>query len=180
MEINYQISREELVNFHTNHITETKNYKYAIIGNTFFLFLLVFFVLIVSKNSLYTLSTIVMCLIFLVFRKKYMLHRIKKRLLKIFSFEKYNNYFQPTILVVIEDGLNLSTNLSQRIYKWASLNKIYLIDNYIFIQTNSHDDLLIPTNAFKDSKDKEFFINIITQNTNLEIRNKYPIEFKYQ
>ncbi|WP_234121235.1 hypothetical protein [Clostridium hydrogenum] len=180
MRINYKISIDELVNFHTKYVTETKNYKYAIIGNTIFMLLLIFLVFMLSKSSFYTISTLIMCFVCLLFRKRYMIYGIRKRLRKIFSFEKYNNYFEATTLIIDENGLNLSTNLSQRAYKWISLKSLYLIDNYVFIRTNTHDDILIPIDSFSLLKDKDFFINTIINNTNLVLKNTYPIDFKYQ
>ncbi|MFL0252498.1 hypothetical protein ACJDT4_18970 [Clostridium neuense] len=180
MEINYTISKEELVNFHIKHVTETKNYKDATIGNTIFMILLIFLVFMLSKSSFYTISTSIMCFVFLLFRKKYMLIRIRQKLDKIFSFEKYNNYFEPTKLIIDEYGLNLSTNLSQKTYKWNSLKDLYLIDSYIFIRTTTHDDILIPIESFTLPENKDFFINSIIDNTNLRLRNQYPMDFKYQ
>jgi hypothetical protein len=37
MEINFTITREELVNFHMHHITKTKDYKRAIIANNIYI-----------------------------------------------------------------------------------------------------------------------------------------------
>lgn len=180
MEINYAISKEELLNFHTKYITKTKNYKTAATGNTIFMLLLIFLVLILSKSPFYTIATSIMCFVALLFRKKYILARIRQKLLKIFSFEKYNDYFEPTKLTIDEYGLNLSTNLSKKTYKWLSLKNLYVIDNYIFIRTSAHDDILIPIQSFKSPEDKDLFINTIINNTNLKLINKYPIDFKYQ
>lgn len=180
MEINYTISKEELLNFHVKHVTETKNYKNATINNTVFMFLILFLVFIISKHSYYTIAAFITWLILLLFRKKIILYILRKKLYKIFSFEKYNNYFEPTKLIIDEYGLNLNTNLSQKTYKWISLKSLYVIDNYIFIRTATHDDILVPIASFTSPENKDFFINSIINNTNLKSKNNYPIDFKYQ
>lgn len=180
MEINYTISKEDLLNFHIKHITKTKNYKNAIIRNTILMLLFILLALIISKSSLYTISISIVCFIFLIFRKKYILSRTRQKLYKIFSFEKYNNCFEPTKLIIDEYSLTLDTNLSKKTYKWLSLKSLYIIDDYIFIRTAAHDDILVPIDSFTSPENKDFFINNIINNTNLKLENKYPIDFKYQ
>ncbi|MFL0252115.1 hypothetical protein ACJDT4_16970 [Clostridium neuense] len=179
MEINYIISKEELVNFHMKHVTETKNYKKATINNTIFTLLILFLVFIISKHSYYTITAFITCLVLLLFRKKIVLYLLRKKLYKILSFEKYTNYFEHTTLMIYEQGLKLTTNLSEKNYKWNSIKSLHLIDKFLLIKTNTHDNILIPIDSFKSLESKDFFINSIINNTNLKLQNKYPIDFNY-
>jgi hypothetical protein len=180
MEINFTISKEELVNFHMNHVTETKNYKNAIIGNTFFMILFIIFVFLISKRFSDSINVFILWVILLLFRKKYFLYGIRRKLKKVFSFEKNKNYFESTKLISNERGLKLITSLSEKIYNWESIKKVNLIDNYIFIMTSTHDDILIPIKSFESLEQKDLFLNNIVENTNLKLYYKYPIDIKYQ
>lgn len=179
MEINYTISKEDLLNFHVKHVTETKNYKYATISNTIFMILILFLVFIISKHSYYTIAAFITWLILLLFRKKIVLYLLRKKLHKIFSSEKYTNYFEHTTLMIYEQGLKLNTNLSERIYKWNSIKSLHIIDKFLLIITNTHDNILIPINSFKSLENKDLFISSIINNTSLKLKNKYPIDFNY-
>lgn len=180
MEIKLTITREELLNFHMNHITETKDYKYAVAGNNAYMILVLLFIIVILHRSYLIFVAIITWFVLLLFRKKYMLYRLRKRLKKIFLFEKYNDYFESAKLIMNENGLNSISNLSEKIYKWKSIKDIYLVDNYIFIRTITHDDILIPISSFNSTENKDFFISTVIKNTNLQLKNKYPIDFKYQ
>lgn len=180
MEINFTITREELLNFHMNHITETKDYKYAVIGAIVNIILSISFFIIIFNQLYMTITFIIGVCICLLFRKKYVLYRLRKRLNKIFLFQKYNDYFEFTKLIMNEYGLTSVTNLSKKTYKWKSIKDIFLVDNYIFVRTITHDDILIPISSFIPSENKEIFIKNIIKNTNLQLNYKYPIDFKYQ
>ena len=52
--------------------------------------------------------------------------------------EKYKSYFEPTKLIITERGLTLITSLSEKTYKWESIEKVICIDNYIFITINKY------------------------------------------
>lgn len=180
MEIKFTVTREELLNFHMNHITETKDYKRAVTGNNIYMILVLFFIFIILHRSYLIIAGVTTWFVMLLFRKKFMLYRLRKRLEKIFLFRKYNDYFESTKLSMNENGLKSISNLSEKIYKWNSIKDIYLVDNYIFIRTITHDDILIPISSFKSSEDKDYFISNVIKTTNLQLKNKYPIDFKYQ
>lgn len=103
---------------------------------------------------------------------------LKRKLNNVFMSDKYKDYFENTKLVTTEVGLQTSTSLSEKTYKWQSIKIISLIDNYIFIITAANDELFIPIRAFKDSRHKELFLNNLIEKTNLKLSYTYPIDSK--
>ncbi|EHJ00337.1 hypothetical protein CDLVIII_3784 [Clostridium sp. DL-VIII] len=70
-------------------------------------------------------------------------------------------------------------NLSEKTYKWESIKKVISIDNYIFITTSVHDDILIHISSFKLPEQKNLFLDNIIENTNLNLEYRYPIGIQY-
>ncbi|URZ05996.1 YcxB family protein, partial [Clostridium felsineum] len=180
MEINYKISREELINFHISHFKETKIYKKAM-TKQFILVTLIIILTTILFQKLYLFALLILlCGVLSLSRKKRLSFLLRKKLNKVFLSEKYTDYFKSTKIALTENGLHVETNLSEKDYKWQTIKIISLIDNYIFIITASNDDFLIPSNSFKDTNDKNKFLNSLTKNTNLTISYKYPIDTKYK
>ncbi|MCR3759753.1 YcxB family protein [Clostridium felsineum] len=180
MEISYQISREELINFHIAHFRETKIYRKAM-TKQFILVTLIIILTTILFQKLYLFALLILlCGVLSLSRKKRLSFLLRKKLNKVFLSEKYNDYFEKTKIIITETELQSKTNLSEKNYKWQTIKIISLLDNYIFIITTSNDEFLIPNSAFKDNNDKEKFLNALTKNTNLTISYKYPIDTKYK
>ncbi|MCR3759752.1 hypothetical protein KYB31_12265 [Clostridium felsineum] len=180
MEISYQISREELINFHIAHFKETRIYKKATIKQAILVTLLIILTCIVFQSLYYFLVETIGYIFLLILIRKRVSSLLRKKLNKVFLSTKYTDYFKSTKIALTENGLHVETNLSEKDYKWQTIKIISLIDNYIFIITASNDDFLIPSNSFKDTNDKNKFLNSLTNNTNLMISYKYPIDTKYK
>lgn len=173
MEIDYTISKKELVDFHMNHFDKTKNFKKLITFFYFYFSFSFFLIFLVTKNLL----IIIIFAFFFLLRKKFCSFCLRKIFTKRFDLERYTSCFYPIKLSFNGKYLNLVTDLDEMHYRWISVQAIYLIDNYIFIKTFSTKDILIPCRAFKTSEDKKIFLDNIINATNLELKNSYPIGY---
>ncbi|WP_234121234.1 hypothetical protein [Clostridium hydrogenum] len=180
MEIKYQISRDDLINFHMKHFIETKAYKRSTIIQAISILIFAIFTCIIINHLYYYIMLLLTLLILTVYRKRRIKFLLRKKLNKVFLSVKYNDCFKPTKIIITEVGLQTITSLSEKIYKWQSIKIISLIDNYIFIITAANDELFIPISAFKGYNDKKLFLNKLIENSNLKISYKYPIDAKYQ
>lgn len=178
MEINYQIFKEDIVAFHINHFTETQIYKRSIIKDVITISISIAIVYMLFQKVYYIIIILLTWFVLAMFKKRRMAFLLKRKLNKVFMSEKYKDYFENTKLVTTEVGLQTSTNLSIKTYKWQSIKIISLIDNYIFIITAANDELFIPISAFKDSKYKELFLTNLIEKTNLKVSYTYPINTK--
>lgn len=182
MEINYKLTRQEWLDFHIKHITETKIYKKKVFIWCIECFLLLLVEIILTKNFYISLAfTLIFILMsYLFIRRIFFKYFLEKSFSERYYFEKFNSYFSSIKLTLNNDYLELITELDEKHYKWKTIKNIYLVDNYIFIRTSSHDDLLIPINAFESSEIKTYFLDTIIKSTNLKLENKYPTDIKYQ
>ncbi|MFL0252113.1 hypothetical protein ACJDT4_16965 [Clostridium neuense] len=178
MEINYTISKEELVNFHLKHFTETKSYKHTAIMQIISMLVLTILTYILFNRLYYCIIVLLAWFVLALSKRKRIRFLLKKKLNKIFLSAKYKDYFEPTKLTITESGLQTSTSLSEKTYKWQSIKIISLVDTYIFIITAANDELLIPIRTFKNYEDKESFLNNLIKKTNLKLSYTYPIDTK--
>lgn len=178
MEINYTISKEELVNFHLKHFTETKSYKHTAIMQITSMLVLIILTYILFNRLYYCIIVLLTWFVLALSKRKRIRFLLRKKLNKIFLSAKYKDYFEPTMLSITESGLQTSTSLSEKTYKWQSIKIISLVDNYIFIITAANDELLIPISTFKNHEDKKLFLNNLIKKTNLKLSYTYPIDTK--
>lgn len=181
MEINFKISIRNLVNFHMNHVSETKIYKDAMIGFLIYLILIFILVFLVTHNSLYIVVTFFTELIIFLFRKKIFNYKLRKRFFKLYVLYRYKNNFEESKLSVTSDGIKLSTSLGINLYKWVSIKSVHRIDNYIFIRTFNNNDLLIPMASpnISEFESKNLFLDTVIENTKLKLENTYPVDIKF-
>lgn len=183
MDIKYKISKEELIDFHMRHVAETTFFKYQMISNfifcIFFVLLDLLIVIFLLKDLVYIAMFIICSFVLMSFRKKIIMHKLRKKFFKIYSFDKYQNLFEETKLTITEEGLKINTQFVEKIYNWNSIKSIHLVENYILIRTVNNEDLLIPIFSFKHIENKHIFMDTVINNTNLELQKEYPKEIKY-
>ncbi|WP_252244098.1 YcxB family protein [Clostridium sp. ZBS14] len=179
MEVEFKISKEELIDFHMKYIANTTIFKYQMISNFIFNFMVFLLIIFCFKDPLYRGAGLITLFVMLLFRKRIFRHKLRKKFFKIYSFDKYKNLFEQTNLTFTEDGLKTSTKFSEKVYKWDSIKSIHLVENYIFIRTVNNEDLLFSALSFNPIENKELFLDTITKNTKLEIEKEYPKDVKY-
>lgn len=179
MNIEYKISKEELIDFHMRHVAETTVFKYEMISN-FILNLLIFLLIIfILRDPLYLTVGLTTFFVLMLFIKKIIRHKLRKKFFKIYSFDKYQNLFEESKLTLIEEGLKVNTKFVEKIYNWNSIKSINSVENYILVRTVNNEDLLIPIFSFKPIENKQIFIDTIINNTELELQKEYPKDIKY-
>lgn len=176
MEINYKITRKELVNFHMSHIKETKIFRCYCI----FIYLIILastigaYVKLKKYDITGIFAVIIVFLVLAIISK--ILAKFVFRIAFIFKYKtkSCNSCFYPTKLILCEDYLNLITELDEKHFKWATLQSLCFIDDFIFITTFSQSNITIPVSAFESPGAKHAFLNSILHSTNLLLKYNFP------
>ncbi|MBC2457761.1 MULTISPECIES: YcxB family protein [Clostridium] len=177
MEVDFKISKDDLLDFHIKHIHETKVYKQQIRFYTAYILIIAIGVILVFRSTLYVIAGLITCGIFLIFRKRIFKFRLKKKVFRIYDSDKYRNLFEAKHLSFMDDGIKIQTKFAETIYNWSSINGLYLVEQYIFITTVDRENILIPIFSFNPLEDKELFLETIIKNTKLELKKQYPNDF---
>ncbi|NOW05386.1 YcxB family protein [Clostridium beijerinckii] len=174
MEIEFKISKDELIAFNMKYIVNTKTYKQQIRAYAVLAFFILLGLMILLRSALYTVTIIIMYIIFFFSRKKIFNRSLRRRFLRIYGTNKLTDTFETTHLKFIEKGIKTNTRFSEKIHNWNSIKGLYLLEQYIFIPTMNGESLVIPILSFSSMDDKKLFLDTIIKNTNLELKYSYP------
>lgn len=179
MEINYTITKDEIVNFHVKYINKTAIYKKVMWLMPFMWWVGALIVIRFFSDKYYTILIIIFVLICSIFRKKICLSMLKKKFMEYYSLDKYRNMFEATTIKINDVGINCTTKLSTKLYKWDGIESIYIVNSYLFVQTLMNEDLFIPLGIAEDLVKKRSTIEDIVKNSHKSIIYQYPIKIKY-
>ncbi|WP_026885680.1 YcxB family protein [Clostridium beijerinckii] len=174
MEIEFKISRDELIAFNMKYIVNTKTYKKQIRVYVGFVSFILLGLILLLGSILYIETVIIMYIIFFFSRKKIFDRSLRRKLLRIYGTDKLTDTFEAKHLKLIEKGINTNTKFSEKIHNWNSIKGLYLLEEYIFIPTINGESLVIPLSSLSSMEDKKLFLDTIINNTNLELKYSYP------
>ena len=95
---------------------------------------------------------------------------------KFYANNDYNYVFLPTTLELTYDYIKYTNEYVVTKFNWNSIIDVYEIPDYFIININSETTLFIPLDTIMD---RDLFISIITDNTNIEIKKEYPLSWIY-
>lgn len=174
MEIDFKISKDELIDFNMKYIVGTKTYKQEIRAYAIFAFFVIIGMIFLLRSTLYTVTGVIMYIIFSFSKKRIYNRALRKRFLKTYETDKLADVFETTHLKFIEKGLKTNTKFSEKIHNWNAIKGLYLLEQYVFIPTMNGESLVIPILAFESVDQKKLFLDTIIKNTNLELEYSYP------
>ncbi|UYZ33640.1 YcxB family protein [Clostridium beijerinckii] len=174
MDIEFKISRDELINFNMKYIVNTKIYKKQIRAYVGLVSFILLGLILLLRSILYTETIIIMYIIFFFSRKKIFDRSLRRKLLKIYGTDKLTDTFEATHLKIMEKGIKTNTKFSEKVHNWNSIKGLYLLEEYIFIPTMNGESLVIPLWSLSSMEDKKLFLDTIINNTNLELKYSYP------
>ncbi len=174
MEIEFKVSMDELINFNMKYIVNTKIYKKQIRTYVGLVSFILLGLMVLLGSTLYTVTIIIIYIIFFFSRKKIFNRSLRRRLLRIYGTDKLIGTFETTHLKLMEKGIKTNTKFSEKVHNWNSIKGLYLLEEYIFIPTMNGESLVIPLWSLSSMEDKKLFLDTIINNTNLELKYSYP------
>src|SRR5690348_10923708 len=118
MEVDFEISREELLEFQMNHIHETSVYKKLVRIYIIYLLVMALIIVVILRSPLYIGAGLSTCSVFFGFKKRIVKSKIKKKISQLYELDKFAYLFKKTHLSFTDDGIEVNTRFSEKIYKW--------------------------------------------------------------
>lgn len=179
MEIEFKISKDELIDFNMKYIVDTKTYKdqlraYGILG-----FLIILMMILLFRSTLYTVTGIIMYIVFCIFKKKIWDRSLRRRVIRIYGAGKLTDAFETTHVKIIEKGITTNTKFSEKIHNWNSIRGLYQLEQYVLVTIITGENIVIPTSAFDPTENNKLFLETIIENTNLELEYDFPDYVKF-
>lgn len=208
MEIEYEVSREDFINFHLKHFKETFYFKSRLILDKFMVFLLLFVIYfcLLLKNHLFLellslmielriklvsiillenlhlliiiISFMVLLITFFFYIKNLYTKKYKNIIIDKYSSDSFKNYFITTKLKINDKGIKLITNSFEFFFEWDSIKNLCFVDNYVYMQSYTNDFIFIPTH-YLDVEKRNLLLKLIKDNTALVLSTRFPNNMIY-
>lgn len=179
MEIKFALNREEIIKFQSSNIINTKQFKNGRILAFIYMISVLGFVSLVTERKDMRVFTIILGVIILLFFKVWFKIFSNIFLNRVYKKSQYSYIFDEKVISISEEGIFIKNSLGNREILFNSISSLNLADQYIFIVLLNKEYLLIPVSAFNTSEEKEQFIRLIEEKSNLNIKKSYPNNLKY-
>lgn len=169
MEIEYNINRQDYLDFNLFHTKYSETIRKAIFKNRYIIslsyFIFPLFALITDIPAWYWLIlSILTYVIWILVYPKYYEYKLNKIVSKILSEDK-NNILGDKSISLEEEGIIASDISSESKTNWSGIVSIEETENHIFIFKSSVSAYIIPIRAFINKDEKENFMSILKSNT---------------
>lgn len=179
MEIKFSLDRDNIIEFQCSNLINTKQFKKGRIWAFIYMLSLLGFVSLVTERKDMRVFTIILGVIICIFFK--VLFKIFSKILlnKIYKKGESSYIFDEKVISINEENIFIKNSLGNREILFNSISSLNLVDQYMFIVLLNKEYLLIPVSAFNTSEEKEQFIRLIEEKSNLNIKKSYPDNLKY-
>jgi|GEM_PF-3818309 hypothetical protein len=160
MTVEFQLNKEEYVEFMLFHIKKTKYSRYLVYrsGITYSLGMLLILLILFGLAGIPTLFTVIGAVLnftlYIIFYPKYFYHKIRTKYYKYYDKNPDIHCFWE---VTISNGILYSkSDFSET--KWLSIKSIEETENLILIYIDPESAIVIPKRTFTSVEEKERFI----------------------
>lgn len=179
IEIKFSLDRDNIIEFQCSNLINTKQFKKGRIWAFIYMLSLLGFVSLVTERKDMRVFTIILGVIICIFFK--VLFKIFSKILlnRIYKKSESSYIFDEKVISISEENIFIKNSLGNREILFNSISSLNLVDKYMFIVLLNKEYLLIPVSAFNTSEEKEQFIRLIEEKSNLNIKKSYPYNLKY-
>ena len=164
MKIDYQLTKQDFIDFNMNYMSNSKTVKKLFIAQRYIvpiIFLLIPFIMIRSMSiplgywvNLFLLGY----MLWVIFYPKYFKWTSSKGILKMLDESENADMLGNRSLTLTEKGIIELSTLSESKADWSAIEKITQTEKYIFIFFSSVAAYILPVRVFKDENEKKKFI----------------------
>lgn len=179
IEIKFSLDRDNIIEFQCSNLINTKQFKKGRIWAFIYMLSVLGFVSLVTERKDMRVFTIILGVIICIFFK--VLFKIFSKILlnRIYKKSESSYIFDEKVISISEENIFIKNSLGNREILFNSISSLNLVDKYMFIVLLNKEYLLIPVSAFNTSEEKEQFIRLIEEKSNLNIKKSYPNNLKY-
>ncbi|WP_261829878.1 YcxB family protein [Inconstantimicrobium mannanitabidum] len=163
------------------HARDVKKFRLeAIVSKEFIVLVYLILYLILPSSSEKSILyceyvLIIMAILVILFDTKLKIYITKRKLIKMYKIEEYSSLFAEASITLNTEGVEYMNLFSETIYKWDYVRSIHEVDDYLIIMCN--EQIVIPVNCFKCEDEKNNFVNVICEKTDLIVNKKFPEKF---
>lgn len=165
MKIDYQLNKQDYIDFNMNYMSNSKTIKKLFIAQRYIvpiIFLLIpsMLIKVTSIPFGYWFKAFLVCyILWVVFYPKYFKWSVSKRIIKMLDEGKNTDMLGKRSLTLTESCIIDCSTLSESKTDWSVIEKITQTQKHIFIFISSVAAYILPVNVFKNDNEKKKFID---------------------
>ncbi|WDV46423.1 YcxB family protein [Clostridiaceae bacterium M8S5] len=169
MEINYQLTEKDIIDFNIHHLKTSPALKKSvfiqrIIGPLIDIPAIFIAHKLTNISLLYwSVIFISMAILWYAFYPKHIEKRYKKQVSKMFAEGKNKDLFAPSTLNISEDEIVRSSQYKTSKFEWSSVDKIDIGSNHIFIYDSAVSAVIVPFSAFNTDNERKTFLSLLDE-----------------
>ncbi|WML32939.1 YcxB family protein [Clostridium sp. OS1-26] len=168
-EIEYDLTREDYIEYNMNHMATSKTMKRTLFIQQYIISLMFivapfFFVRITKAPFKFWLTVfLITYLLWVIFYPKYFKLVVKRRINKMLDEGKQENLFGRYSILITHEGILENSNMGQSNTNWNAVERLIETEEYIYIYISPVNAYIVPKRVFQDAMRKSEFINLIEQ-----------------
>lgn len=164
MEIEYELTKEDFLDFNLNHAHNSSTVKKSLFYQRYVVAIIFPIIpVILSKTFKAPLrgllpAYLISSLMWIIFYPKYFWWQIKKNVTKTLDESEDSKFVASHSLTISEKGMVSEGENSKTVRDWGSIQRIDKTDRNILIYTGAMEALIVPLRAFDDEVSLKSFI----------------------
>jgi len=176
MKINYDLTKEDYLEFNMHHISKTKSIKTTLFIERFIIsimFILVPFMMKPKNDipfAIFFMPFIIIYIGWIVLFPKYFKGSIKRRLERMLNKEENKSLFGPQQLSITDVGIFEFDNLEKSKVTMKDVERVEVTEDYIYIYISEMNAYIIPHRAFKTLSEKNEIIDLLKKHCKVDVQ----------
>ncbi|MBU3143700.1 YcxB family protein [Clostridium sp. CF012] len=165
MKIDYQLTKQDYIDFNMNYMSNSKSVKRLFIAQRYivpiiFLLMPVMLIRVTSIPLGYWFKVfLVSSVLWIIFYPKYFKWSVSKRISKMLDEGENTDMLGKRSLTLTEKGIIDCSTLSESKTDWSVIEKITQTQKHIFIFISSVAAYILPVHVFNNENEKKRFID---------------------
>lgn len=169
MKVNYDLKKEDYIEFNLHHMGKSKTIKRTLFIEQY-LIPLIFIItpFVFAKNHsnpppimYFMIPCVIMYILWTIFFPKYFRYSFKKRIEKLLNEGKNSTMFGPQTLSITDKGIFEFSEMEKSKVDMKAVERVDVTENYIYIYINAVNAYIIPSRAFKTLNEKYELIDLL-------------------
>lgn len=167
MKIDFELTKQDYLDFNMFHLGHSSTIKRSVFMQRYIvsiMYLIMPFVLAQISEIpfiFWGIPSLIVYISWIVFYPKYLKWHVNKTISKMINEGKNAMLLGNHSITLTENGLVETSHLSETKTNWEVIEEVLETEKHIFIYNSAVSAYIIPVSAFKDTNEKEAFMNTL-------------------
>jgi hypothetical protein len=164
MKVEYELKKEDYINFNIYHIKNSKVIRKTLLAQRYIVPIIFLVIpLLFGRFNEIPFFPLSIALIWIIFYPKYFMSVTMKRVSKMIEEGKNNDLLGNHIVIVDEEGLVEKSKNGENSINWMGVERIVSTESYFFIYVSSISACIVPKSSFDNESSRDIFFEFINR-----------------